>query len=141
MIDYMIIGPKLEKLQEYVGYLKDYQKHSIKELKSDHTLQGAVLHYLQLAIECAVDTGEILISGLKLRKPQEAREIFKILAENGIIPDDFAEHFAPVASLRNILVHEYADIDLGKIHNHIQNNLKDFDFFARKIAQFLKKEK
>lgn len=137
MIDYITINPKLEKLREYVGYLKEYQKHSLEELKKDHTLQGAVFHYLQSAIECILDMGEMLISGLKLRKPEQAREVIKILAENKVIPDDFAQRFAPIASFRNILVHEYADIDLNKVYNHLQNDLQDFDFYARKVTQFL----
>lgn len=139
MTDYAL-NPKLEKLQEYLSYLKGYQKHSVEELKKDHTLQGAVLHYLQLAIECVIDIGELLISGLKLRKPEEAREVIKILAENKIIPADFAERFASIAGFRNILVHEYADIDLNKVYEHLKNDLQDFDFYAKCIAQYIKSE-
>ncbi|MBU4343205.1 MAG: DUF86 domain-containing protein [Candidatus Omnitrophica bacterium] len=138
MINYVNFNPKLEKLQEYVSYLKDYQAHTLKELKKDHTLQGAVLHYLQLAIECAFDIGELLISELRLRKPEEAREVINILGENKIIPDDFAKRFAPVAGFRNILVHEYADVDLNKVYNHLQNDLQDFDFYAKCIAKYIK---
>ncbi|MCF7917018.1 MAG: DUF86 domain-containing protein [Candidatus Omnitrophica bacterium] len=138
MIDYKIIAPKLENLKQYVTYLKDYKKHPLEDLKKDHTLSGAVLRYLQLAIEASLDMGEMLISGLNLKKPEEARQIILILAEAEIIPKDFGQRFAPVAGLRNILVHEYAEIDLARIHNYLQNNLADFDLFARKVAQFLK---
>ncbi|NQT06947.1 MAG: DUF86 domain-containing protein [Candidatus Omnitrophica bacterium] len=137
MIKYVNINPKLGKLQEYVGYLKEYREEPIKRLKTDHTLQGAVLRYLQLAIECVLDIGEILISALRLSKPQEAREVIKILAENGIIPTAFAERFAPIANFRNILVHEYAEIDLDKVYNHLQKDLEDFDFYAKKVSQYL----
>jgi uncharacterized protein YutE (UPF0331/DUF86 family) len=138
MISYENLNQKLEKLQGYTGYLKNYQNHTVEEIKEDHTLQGAVLHYMQLSIECVIDIGEMIISELKLRKPDEAREVFKILAENKVIPVDFAERFAPVASFRNILVHEYAAVDLDKVHNHLQNDLKDFDFYAKTIAKFIK---
>ncbi|MDP2924638.1 MAG: DUF86 domain-containing protein [Candidatus Omnitrophota bacterium] len=138
MINAANFNSKLEKLQEYVGYLKDYRKRAIEELKRDHTFQGAVLRYLQLAIECVIDMGELLISELKLRKPAEVREVIKILAENKIIPDNFAKRFASVAGFRNILVHEYTDIDLNKVYNHLQNDLRDFDFYAKCIAQYIK---
>lgn len=141
MINYVNFNPKLEKLQEYLFYLKDYQKHTIEELKKDHTLYGAVLHYLQLVIECVIDIGELLISELKLPKPEEARGVIKILAENKIIPDDFAGRFASVAGFRNILVHEYADVDLSKVYNHLQNDLRDFDFYAKCITQYIKSKK
>lgn len=141
MIDFINLSYKLEKLREYVSYLKDYQKHTIEELKNNHTLQGAVLHYLQLVIECVLDIGELLISELKLRKPEEGREVLKILAENKIIPEDFAERFAPIAGFRNILVHEYANVDLGKVYAHLQNDLKDFDFYSKCIAQYISSKK
>jgi uncharacterized protein YutE (UPF0331/DUF86 family) len=141
MIKYVNLNPKLEKLQEYSSYLRIYQKHTIEELKKDHTLQGAVLHYLQLAIECVIDIGELLISELKLRKPEEAREVIKILAENKIIPDDFAERFAAVAGFRNILVHEYTDVDLNKVYAHLQKDLQDFDFYAKCITQYITSKK
>ena len=140
MINYISFNPKLEKLQEYISYLKGYQKHSVEELEKDHTLQGAVLHYLQLAIECAIDIGELLISELKLRKPEESREVIKILAENGILQDDFAERFASVAGFRNILVHEYAKVDLDRVYNYLQNNLQDFDFYAKSITKYIKND-
>ncbi|UCD16044.1 MAG: DUF86 domain-containing protein [Candidatus Omnitrophota bacterium] len=138
MISRLNLNAKLEKLQEYVRYLKEYQKHPLKELQKDYTLTGAVLHYLQISIECVIDIGEVIISELKLRKPADGREVFKILAENEIIPSEFAERFAPVASFRNILVHEYAEIDLDKVYSHLQNDLKDFDFYVQCIAEFVK---
>jgi uncharacterized protein YutE (UPF0331/DUF86 family) len=139
MMDYRIITPKLEKLQEYVTYLKGYQKHRLEDVKKDHTLQGAILHYLQLAIECVLDIGEMLISGLRLKKPEQVREVLIILAENNIIPKDFAKNFSPIAGLRNILVHDYVDVDMDKVYGYLKNKLVDFDLYARKIAQYIKK--
>ena len=42
MIDYQSISARLEKLREYVSYLKSYQKNSIAQIKKDYTLQGAI---------------------------------------------------------------------------------------------------
>ena len=97
------------------------------------------MHYLQLSIECVIDIGEVLISALKLPKPEDVRGVIEILGKNGIIPDEFARSFATVASFRNIIVHEYRKVDLDKVHEHLQSDLDDFDFYAKKIAQFLQK--
>ena len=40
---------------------------------------------------------------------------------------------------RNILVHMYEEVDTGELHNCMQNNLGDFDEFARFIARYLEK--
>jgi len=141
MIKELTIVTKLEKLKEYAGYLKGYQKLTLEDIRNDHTLQGAILHYLQLSIESIIDIGEVIISEHNLRKPKEAREVFKILAEKEIIPLKFSSRLALAAGFRNLLVHEYAIVDLKKAYSHLHKDLSDFDLFARYIAKFLKGKK
>lgn len=138
MIDYKNIAIRLDKLGEYIKYLKSYQKISLVQLKRDYTLQGAICRYFQLAVECVTDIGELLISSLALRKPKDAKEVIVILGENKIISSHFAKRFAPVAGFRNILVHEYLDIDFKKVHQHLKEDLKDFDLYAKCIAKCIR---
>ena len=128
---------KLDNLREYVKYLKGYSACTIEDLRSDHTLRGAVERYLHLSAECVIDIAEMMISELGLRKPEEYKESIDILGEAGIIPDDFAYYFSPVAGFRNILVHEYTKIDLEEVHRHLQKDLADFEKFSRYIADYL----
>lgn len=138
MIDNDTINKKLEKLKEYTALLKEYRKRSIKELKRDLMLQGAVRCYLQLSIECVIDIGEIIISGLRLPQPEDARGVIETLGKHKIIPPGFSKRFAPVANFRNILVHEYANVDINKVYKHLKEDLKDFNFYAKCIAQYVK---
>ncbi len=140
MIDKEKIALKLEQLREYVGYLKGYQKCSPDELKSDHTLRGAVERYFQLTAECVIDICEIIISQLKMRKPEEYRQAIEILGENDVLPGAFASHLAPIAGFRNVLVHEYAEVDVDEVYNHLQTDLDDMDRFGRYISDFLEKQ-
>lgn len=129
---------KLERLKEYAGYLKGYQKYTLNDLIKDPTLRGAVERYLQLSAECVIDIAEIMIAELGLRKPEEYREAIDILGESGILPDEFAYYFAPIAGFRNILVHEYTKIDLAEVHRHLQQDLSDFEKFTGYIIEYLK---
>ncbi|MCL4474994.1 MAG: DUF86 domain-containing protein [Nitrospirae bacterium] len=133
------VSRKLESLREYVGYLKGYQSRTIEDMKKDPTLRGAVERYLHLSAECVIDVAEMMISELGLRKPEEYRESIDILGEAGIIPDEFAIEFSPVAGFRNILVHEYTKIDLTEVYRHLQKDLEDFERFAKYIVDYLKK--
>lgn len=137
---YLTISSKLDKLKEYVNYLKDYQKYSLEQIKNDHTICGAVLHYLQLSIECTMDIGELIISTLNLRKPENSTEIFEILAEKSVISVDFVKRFKPAVNFRNILVHEYLELDLDKAYSHLQNDLADLDLYAKSIAAYVKQK-
>ena len=126
---------RLETLKRYVGYLKGYQKISLQQLHEDHTLQGAICHYFQLAIECMLDTGELLVIQKGLPRPKDGRDVFEILGDAGVLPKKFAFKIAPIAGFRNIIVHEYLKVDMGIVHERLQKDLKDFDTFARHIAK------
>lgn len=134
------IVSKLEMLGEYLRILRGYQSHSLEELKMDVTLRGAVERYMAVAIECCLDMGNMIISKEKARKPESYREVIEILGGVGVLPKDFAEKFAPAASLRNILVHMYARVDIEKIYGYLQNNLEDINEFAKFIAKYLEEE-
>jgi len=131
---------KLERLQKYIKMLNSYKKYSFQDINEDFTLRGAIERYLQLSLECCIDIGEIIISSMGLRKPETYKEVIEILGEEGILPEEFAERFAEAAKFRNVLVHMYAEIDVELVHEILQNNLGDFDEFAKHIARYLEKK-
>lgn len=49
-----------------------------------------------------------------------------LIGKNDIIPLEFAQKIRGMASFRNILVHDYATVDLEKLHQILNNNLGDF---------------
>jgi len=130
---------KLERLQGYVKILDSYKKYSIRDISEDFTLRGAIERYLEVSLECCIDIGEMIISSRGLRKPETYKEVIEILGEESILPERFAERFAEAAKFRNILVHMYADVDVKKVYEILQNNLEDFDEFAKYIARYLEK--
>ena len=132
---------KLETLKSYVGILRGYRSRTLEEVKADPTLRGAMERYLQVALECTLDVGEMVISFEGFRKPGTYREVIEVLGEKGILSGEFAKRFAPAAGLRNILVHMYAEVNVEKVHKFLQENLEDFDDFAKQIARYLVEKK
>ncbi|NMB24028.1 MAG: DUF86 domain-containing protein [Firmicutes bacterium] len=60
------------------------------------------------------------------------------LGQQGIIPQSFAERIAPMAGFRNLLVHEYLQINFHQTYDILRNRLEDFRTFASYIVAFLK---
>lgn len=140
MIDNESIITRLDKLNDYTGYLKINQNISLDKLKEDYALQGIICRYFQLAIECIIDIAELLISSLKLRKPKDGQEAIEVLGEKKVIPVEFAKKLAGVSGFRNVLVHEYLAIDYNKVYTHLQNDLEGFDLYAKSISRFLQSQ-
>lgn len=141
MSSYQEIFIRLEKLKEYLKILKELKKKcSLNDFKRDKVLLGALERYLHLSAEAAIDIGEIIISEKELGAPLFNREIFEILGKEKIFSPALAKNLGNMAKFRNILVHDYVEIDLEKIYYYLQNDLTDFDKFIKSIAKFLKKE-
>jgi uncharacterized protein YutE (UPF0331/DUF86 family) len=104
-------------------------------------ISGATERYLQVAIECVIDIGNEIISSLQLKRPERYRDIPYILSEAKIIPKTFAEKIASMIGFRNLLVHDYASINLNLVYEFLQTKLPDFESFIKHIAKWLEKIK
>ena len=60
-----------------------------------------------------------------------------LLGENKVVPVDLAKKMAPLAGLRNILVHDYLEIDLKRIYEFLRNDLSDFSEFGKYISRYV----
>ncbi|MCQ1535849.1 DUF86 domain-containing protein [Methanosarcina sp. KYL-1] len=128
---------KLEMLEEYVNNLRELQQHSLEELANDYVLRGAVERYMQIALECMLDIGEMIISMERIKRPDSYKEIFRTLGENGVLPETFARKIEPSAGFRNVLVHMYAKVDLDRLYDNLQNGVNDMELFLEYIAIYL----
>lgn len=134
------VARKIKSLQGYVDFLRKYSAGE-PELKGDYLLRSAIERNLQLAIECALDMGEVIISSENLEKPEDYPGIMIILGKERVIPEKFADRFRETAKLRNILVHMYTEVDPAVLSQILEKNLDDFDEYARYIAKFLNERK
>lgn len=137
-IDAESINSRLQKLKECMEKLEPLSKIGQEAFLSNPGFQDIAERNLQVAIQVCLDIGSYIISALSLKRPDDYKEIFPILAEGDVIPKEFAERIAPMAGLRNILVHEYLDTDPKKMHQHLQQ-IEDFEKFAQYVIEFIGK--
>lgn len=136
MVNQDVFVSRLGKLKEYVDFLETVKQHDKETYISDPYIYGASERFLHLAIECVIDIGNHIISDMKYRKPESNRDIFGILCENGIISGALCESLSKMASFRNILVHDYLQIDRGIVYDIITKNLDDIKSFAEEAVKF-----
>ncbi|MBU1118270.1 DUF86 domain-containing protein [Patescibacteria group bacterium] len=131
---------RLKKLKEYLSIVKKIRDTGTRgDIKKDPVLRGALERYLQLIAEASIDIGEIIIADLELRTPQFNRDVFVILSEKKIVKKDLANRLGAMAQFRNILVHDYVEVDLDKVFAYLNTDLRDVDEFITVIARFIKK--
>ncbi|MEM1581590.1 MAG: DUF86 domain-containing protein [Candidatus Bathyarchaeia archaeon] len=140
-IDETLILAKISRLNQYLNYLKELRKSSIEEFMGDFRVSGSTERYLQVAIESVIDIGNEIISSLQLKRPERYRDIPYILSEAEIIPKNLAEAIASMIGFRNLLVHDYASINLTMVYEFLQTKLQDFEEFMKYVFKWLKETK
>ena len=137
-MDTMVIATRLRKLNDYLRSLRQMQAVSMDEYLDDDNIQTIVERKLQLAIQVCMDIGSYLIGQLGLTAPDEPENVFVVLGREGIINRDLARRMVGMVRFRNILVHDYLEIDSHIVYHNLAGELDDFDQFSQEIiARFL----
>jgi uncharacterized protein YutE (UPF0331/DUF86 family) len=103
----------------------------------DHMKQDAIAVNLQRAAEQAIDLANHVIKKRKLGLPKESRESFDILAEAGVIPRALADKLKGMVGFRNILVHQYEDLDVKIMVDVIEHRLGDLVDFTNHVLEHM----
>jgi uncharacterized protein YutE (UPF0331/DUF86 family) len=132
-----VIMARIDKLNEYLAYLKDVSRYSSDEYVSNPLVYGSTERFLHLAIECVIDIGNHIIADMNFRKPESNKEIFEVLYENKIIDEKLLQSLIRMAQFRNILVHDYVRLNRGMVYNIVLNNLADIKSFIKTIGEYI----
>src|SRR5206468_3605720 len=111
--------------------LRAFQRTSEQEFRSSPALHDLAERYLHLAMECVLDLGNHFVAEENLAAPETNQDTFTRLEEVRAIPSDLAARLRSWAGFRNILVHQYLEIDHGIAWNAVQRELGDLEEFAR----------
>lgn len=103
-------------------------------LERDRMLRHAVERVLTQLVDLAVSlNGHVAVAGGR-PAPATYRESFAAAAAAGALPAALAERLAPSAGLRNVLVHEYAAVDLGLVVRGVELARTDYRSYVRALA-------
>ena len=136
MVDRERVLAKLDALDRYLGELRALAPdrfESYRELEKKRACERTI----QMCVEVVVDTCALLVIGLRLGLPGEPNDLFEKLVGQGAISSDTARTLQQMKGLRNILVHEYGDVDDERVFRVIRDRLGDFEIFKREILTFL----
>jgi len=138
MVELETIEGIFRNLDAYLDQLRQLAALRREELVDDLVNLGAAKYYLQVAIECCIDVANHIIARQGFRAPESYADSFTVLAENGVIEQDFVSTAQRMARMRNRLVHLYWEVDATILYDTLQNNLADFDQFKAYVYSFMR---
>jgi uncharacterized protein YutE (UPF0331/DUF86 family) len=139
MVSHAVVLNLLAKLRDYVEKLRPLQAKSEQEIAADYIALWAVEHGLQMAAQCVLDICSHVVSDVSTDHPANYRELILAAGRLGLIPEDFARRFSGLAGFRNVLIHEYAMVDISEVYRNLRDGLADLDRFAEYTRLFLER--
>lgn len=129
------ILPRLDGIQKNIRKLRELGILPFQVFRAGDAFDLAQ-HHLRLALEGVFYIGSHILSRLPGGRAAEYREIAVKLGESGIIDRAFAEEsLVPMARMRNLLVHHYADIDPQRLYAMIHDHLSDIEKFLSAVKE------
>ncbi|MBS3123131.1 DUF86 domain-containing protein [Candidatus Woesearchaeota archaeon] len=138
IIENLRIQDKLDELAKYYEELGE-DLPSEDEFIEDRLIRRSIEKTVELIADTIIDIAFVLISSLKLDKPQDSRAALQTLEGHKIISKHISAKIKDLVSFRNLLVHRYGKVDSSLEYNCIKENESDIGLFIEEIDTYLKK--
>ncbi len=132
-----VLQRRLEQLAFYLEVLERLRRYDEATFLADPEHYGSAERFLQLAIEALNDMGGHVVADLQLGRVRWARDIPRLLREKGYLDSRLESIWLQMIGFRNILVHDYLDLDRRVVYQVLQKHLDDLRVLASVFARFL----
>ena len=134
--DSSVVRRHLAALREALANLRRHSGSTPEMLRVNMDLRWTVEHGLQLCAQNAIDIATHLATTAGLDASDYASAIDRLTGMN-VLPAEFGARFRQIAGLRNVLVHDYIEVDLEVVARVLDANLDEFEEFARWVERHL----
>lgn len=107
-----------------------YVLSSDKPFTEDYLKQDAIAMNLQRLSELCIDIANYLVRKKKLGLPQNSADAFALLQRAGFISEELLRSMKGMVGFRNVLVHQYQQLDLAIMTDIIEHHLHEPLCFA-----------
>ena len=137
MVQPEIIRRRLAHVDRSLEILGRLRRYSIEEFLAEPERYGSAERFLQIALEALLDLGAHVVAEENLGAIEVSRDIPQRMMEGGLIELELAAVWKEMVGFRNLLVHDYAELDRKKVWHVLQDELEDIAKLRAVFAGFL----
>ena len=138
-VDPPIVRRRLRRLERCLRTLQALRAGGRAAFLSDPVVQDCAERNAEIAAQSCADVALHIVSAAGRAAPETYADAVRALAEEGIVSPELAERIAAVVRLRNILVHDYIDVDHGRLFDEL-GWMDDAIAFAEAVERWLEAE-
>lgn len=134
MVDSESIAARLDRLTPLLTEMEEIRAAGHEAYVAEFRSRLAASHAMQLAVQICIDVGAHLIAELGLETPSDYRGVFGSLRKAGLDPQ-LADRLGNAAGMRNILVHDYLEVDDDAVWDALGrlDDLRQFAAFSQRL--------
>lgn len=134
-----IVLNKIASIERCIAQIRIYYAvDNGKPFDKDFLKQDAIGMNLQRICELTIDVASHLIKAKKLGLPQDSTDAFFLLERAGLISEAMLATMKGMVGFRNVLVHEYKNLDLDIMVDVVEHHLTEPLEFARLALERLR---
>ena len=133
MIDRSLVESKMADLQAYFAELQAISANDSRDIIADNLKLRSVERLFQLIVDTAIDINTHIIATSDISVPDDYQSTFIVLAQQKILPMDFAVRIAPSVGLRNLVVHRYGRVDVKRMVDDIKREIGQYHEYLKYV--------
>lgn len=122
-------------MDHHLRRIREKRVVSLEEFLADLDCQESILFNLQMAVQNCIDIAAHIISEEELGIAGSTNEMFYILQENGYLSPELTENMVAAVGFRNLVVHEYGNIELRQVYQIAHQDIDDMEGFLKAIIK------
>lgn len=116
--------------------LLDAEAGADERRRADPMWLAGVKYTFVTAIEACVDAAQHVCAAQGWGPPRDNGDAVRLLAAHGVLPDELASSVRRAVGFRNVLVHDYAEVDDAVVTARL-GDLGDLRGYVRALADWL----
>jgi len=137
-MDEQLVAQKLESLRRCIQRVESRLPENLDSLLDDLDAQDIISLNLTRAVQMCVDiASHWLAEHTEATAPKTMGQAFDALAQSGVIDPELAVRLRKSVGFRNVMVHNYDDVNWEIVYSICRNHLVDFREFARVFSDLM----
>lgn len=137
MVDLARVQRKAADIRGALALLRSLAARPEADFLADPVVASAAKYQLLVAMEAALDLCAHLCVKCLHQAPTGYADCFERLGAGGILGPETTRRLKAMARFRNLLVHQYGDIDDAQVYRILHHNLGDLERFLAEVGQYL----
>lgn len=139
MADEATIATKLQQIEQYYGELRTKQRSLSKDAFLERTTeQRAIERMFENVIQASADLAQHIATREFDHRGDSSKDAIRILADEDVIAVETMETLVDAVGFRNVLAHQYGDIEYSTVYEILQTELDVYDEYSRQIAEWFR---